>query len=354
MDVSGRGTAESTIGSAVIELDELHLVVVTDNETDTLSSIDNDSQTPENVNLLDRLEPVFVVDGLAHTTVLDHMCCASHGFSVIATGRSNGESRTVLFDVGPYGDLWLANAVRLAIDLATIEVVFLSHWHWDHSGGMVAAVAAIAQARRAAGLAPPIVDLHPNRPDQRGGRRSDGRMMLLPVDPTARELSAAGANVILEGEAHELAGGFFVGSGEIPRLTSFETGLHGHETMRNGLFESDPLILDERYVAAKVEGRGVTVLSACSHAGIVNAATDAALVADAPIDLVLGGYHLAGKVMEARIPETVSALAALEPKLVAPGHCTGWRGKVALADEFASSSRYAPSVVGTQYRLTAP
>ncbi len=36
----------------------------------------------------------------------------------------------------------------------------------------------------------------------------------------------------------------------------------------------------------------------------------------------------------------------------APGHCTGWRAKARLADTFAPG-RYAPSVVGTLYRLSA-
>ena len=55
----------------------------------------------------------------------------------------------MLFDVGPYGDVWLANAERLAVDLSSIDVLFLSHWHWDHSGGITTVVAAIAAARTA-------------------------------------------------------------------------------------------------------------------------------------------------------------------------------------------------------------
>lgn len=335
----------------MVELDELALVVVTDNETDTLSSIDNNEQAAETAGLLDRLEPSFVIDGHEHTSVFDHLCCACHGFSVLVTGRRGSEERTVLFDVGPYGDVWLANADRLGIDLKLIEMIFLSHWHWDHSGGLTAVITAIAADRAAAGLPKPVVDVHPDRPEQRGVRIPDGRVILLPADPTLDELSSAGAEVTLRDTGHDLADGFFHGSGEIPRTTTFETGLHGHQTRREATFEPDPLILDERYVAATVAGRGVTVLSACSHAGIINAATAARRTAGAPLDLVLGGYHLAGKEMEKRIPETVEALTDLQPRLVAPGHCTGWRAKAALADAFGSSGRYAPSVVGTRYRL---
>jgi 7,8-dihydropterin-6-yl-methyl-4-(beta-D-ribofuranosyl)aminobenzene 5'-phosphate synthase len=112
--------------------------------------------------------------------------------------------------------------------------------------------------------------------------------------------------------------------------------------------------MDERFVVAHVPGRGVTVLSACSHAGIVNACLHAKKhFPDSPVDAVLGGYHLSGKAMEARIEATVHDLRTrIDPRLVAPGHCTGWRAKAKLADAFAPG-RYAPSVVGTLYRLSA-
>ena len=112
--------------------------------------------------------------------------------------------------------------------------------------------------------------------------------------------------------------------------------------------------MDERFLAAYVRGRGVSVLSACSHAGVVNACLGAkSAYPDTPIDVVLGGYHLAGAAMEVRIDDTVRDLRdRIEPSVVAPGHCTGWRAKAALADAFAPG-RYAPSVVGSQYRLTS-
>jgi 7,8-dihydropterin-6-yl-methyl-4-(beta-D-ribofuranosyl)aminobenzene 5'-phosphate synthase len=58
--------------------------------------------------------------------------------------------------------------------------------------------------------------------------------------------------------------------------------------------------------------------------------------------------------MEERIEPTVRDLeACIAPRLVAPGHCTGWRAKAKLAGTFAPG-RYAPSFVGTLYRLRPP
>lgn len=67
----------------------------------------------------------------------------------------------------------------------------------------------------------------------------------------------------------------------------------------------------------------------------------------------MGSYQLAGKPMEPRIEPAVNDLKTrIRPRLVAPGHCTGWRAEARLAEAFAPG-RYAPSVVGTLYRLTA-
>ncbi len=339
-----------------LPLDELLLTVVVDNETDTLSSIDPAlPQQPEVATHLQRVPTIEQADGTPSVQVFDHLCVACHGLSVLVQARRGDQRHTALFDVGPYGEVWRANADRLGVDLTAIDSIFLSHWHWDHSGGLPVAVAAIAAARAAAGRPAPIVDLHPDRPDQRGVRTGEGPLVLLAPEPTLAEIREAGGVVEPHAEAHTLGADLLLGSGTIARTTSYETGLVGHHTLRDGVATPDPLILDERFLAARVAGRGVTVLSACSHAGIVNACLAAqAHYPEIPVDVVLGGYHLAGSAMEPRIGPTVQDLAErIAPAVVAPGHCTGWRAKAALVARFAPG-HYAPSVVGSTYVLTAP
>jgi len=250
--------------------------------------------------------------------------------------------------------VWKDNAARLGIDLSAIEGIFLSHWHFDHSGALPQVIGAIAAARRQRGLPRPFVDVHPDRPDQRGILLPGGPMILLPEEPRFEQLEAAGAEVNRHADDHSLLEGFFFASGRIDRVTSYETGLAGHHSFRGARGELDPLILDERLVAALVRGRGVTVLSACSHAGVVNACLQAQRRFPAsPVDLVLGGYHLSGKAMEARIEPTIADLKErVRPRIVAPGHCTGWRAKAALARAFAPGN-YGPSAVGSSYVLKA-
>ncbi|HIH70147.1 MBL fold metallo-hydrolase [Methermicoccus shengliensis] len=56
---------------------------------------------------------------------------AGWGFSCLIEGKT-----TVLFDTGWDGNLLLSNMEHLGIDPSTIEVVVLSHGHWDHAGGL--------------------------------------------------------------------------------------------------------------------------------------------------------------------------------------------------------------------------
>jgi 7,8-dihydropterin-6-yl-methyl-4-(beta-D-ribofuranosyl)aminobenzene 5'-phosphate synthase len=343
-------------GPETTSLDELRLLVVVDNTTDTLSSVaEGVPQTPEVAQHLPRVPVSRTYNGHPGKVIFDRLCLAAHGFSVLATGRRGEEERTILFDVGPYADVWLGNAARLGVELATIEVVVLSHWHFDHSGALPEVVAALTRARRQAGIsAPVLVDLHPDRPDQRGTLHPSGTLILLAPEPTFEAIEGAGGRIVTHAEAHAIADGFFFGSGQIDRVTGYEHGLVGHHSFFGDKGREDPLILDERFVAAHVRGRGTTVLCACSHAGVVNASLGAqAHFHGQPIDVVLGGYHLSGKAMEARIDATVRDLKErIRPRVVAPGHCTGWRAKAALAQAFAPE-RYGPSAVGAMYTLRA-
>jgi 7,8-dihydropterin-6-yl-methyl-4-(beta-D-ribofuranosyl)aminobenzene 5'-phosphate synthase len=97
-------------------------------------------------------------------------------------------------------------------------------------------------------------------------------MMLFPPEPTLDELGQSGVDLRLHADAHAAGDGMFYASGFIARATSYETGLEGHVSIdATGAVLPDPLIADERFLAAHVQGRGVSVVSACSHAGIVNA-----------------------------------------------------------------------------------
>ena len=230
-------------------------------------------------------------------------------------------------------------------------MLFLSHWHWDHSGGITSVVAAIAEARDRAGLAPLIVDVHPDRPDQRGILTPFDNFAMLPPDPTIEAIEAAGGTVAAHADEHS------VGDLFSPAATS-----HAKRATKPGcpdttagvaIGHADRLSTTSASSARRA-GQGTTVFTACSHAGVVNVGLEMRrLLPDQPIGLLLGGFHLAGATVEDRIDPTVARpRRTRQPRIVAPGHCTGWRGATALVNTFGPT-RMAPSVVGTRYLINA-
>lgn len=64
---------------------------------------------------------------------------------------------------------------------------------------------------------------------------------------------------------------------------------------------------------------------------------------------VLGGFHLSGALFEPIIPPTVAALKEINPELVVPRHCTGWKAIHALARELPDA--FVANSVGTRFVL---
>ncbi len=323
----------------VLAVDRVEVLVVVDNATDSLSS------NPKNVTAE---WSGLLTGGRMRVVSGERICCAHHGLSLLITASIGDEKRSLLFDAGPEGATFLRNARILGIDFAAVDAMVLSHGHWDHAGGLVAAVEAVAAAR---GRESTPCFVHPGMFVERASRRPDGQLLLFEPVPQPERLAQAGAKVINTREAQLAAGGAFYVSGEIPRVTSYETGLPGHVSRGadGESWEPDPLIMDERFVSVHVRGKGQLVFSACSHAGLINVLKHArALFPAVPLYGAMGGLHLSGST-EKIIPQTVDELRSFGLKLVAPGHCTGWRALAAMARVFGDE--LVPSAVGKEYAI---
>ena len=122
-------------------------------------------------------------------------------------------------------------------------------------------------------------------------------------------------------------------TGEIPRETSFEKGFAPQQARVNGIWQPDPLVLDDRAAVFNIKRKGLVVISGCAHAGIINTVTYAKQITGITnVQAVMGGFHLAGKENEAKIEQTVKELKRINPKRIIPSHCTGWRGTFAIAN----------------------
>jgi 7,8-dihydropterin-6-yl-methyl-4-(beta-D-ribofuranosyl)aminobenzene 5'-phosphate synthase len=265
------------------------------------------------------------------------------------TVRKAGKTRTLLFDAGPEDRTFEQNVSRLGADLAAVEEMVLSHGHWDHGGAMLRALQIVRD--RNGGREVPYY-AHPDMFRSRAAKLPDGSMRPMQDVPSVAALTAYGARVIDTVEPHFPLDGMAFVSGEIPRVTSFETGLPGQHrrTLDGKGWELDEIMMDERFLAVHVAGKGLVVLSACSHAGVVNVLTSAREgFPGVPLHAVMGGLHLSGT-NERVIPQTVEALKSFDLQVIAAGHCTGWRAMTALANAFGDR-KLAPLAVGKRFRF---
>ena len=319
-------------------VDALEALVLVDNVTDALSTV-----------------PAGVVNETAALLKAgmkelsgEAKCCAHHGLSLVLAVRVDGRTRTMLFDAGPEAYTVTRNGDRLGVPFKDIEAMALSHGHWDHAGGLLEAARLIFAANGGK-----RVPFHANEGMfvTRANTLADGGYLPYVDVPSARELTAAGADVVSSPEARLLVDDLFYLSGEIPRVTSYEKGFPGHmkRSADGKSWEPDPWLMDERYLAVNVKGKGIVVFSMCSHAGAVNVLTDARnAFAGTPLYAMMGGLHLSGPTVEPVIPETILDLMRFGLKRIVPAHCTGWRAFTALTRVY-DESVLMPSAVGRKF-----
>ena len=327
--MSGQGSSPTVVDSLAVE-------VITDNVSDTYVS----------KTLFAVSEFANVVLGGAKEISGETLLAANLGYGLRLRSRVGDTEHVLLFDTGTEGAIFIRNCRNLALDLGEVEEIAITHGHWDHMGALPAAIEAIVKRR---GRNSVTVHVNPGMFNERGVLLKGGTIFPAANVPKPAEMQALGARVVNDGDERLLLDGHFYYSGEIPRVTSFETGRLDHLCRKDNEEEwrPDPYLMDERMLVVNVRDLGLVVFSACSHAGIVNVCTEVRrLFPDTPIHAVMGGLHLGG-VMEHLIPETVEGLKPFDIGYIITGHCTGWRALHALADAFGD--RVSQSAVGTSY-----
>jgi len=304
-----------------------------------------------NLREADKLEVTVLVDNYTDALLLQstdvvkrpvtpppNLPLAEHGLSCLLKVSADSEEHVVLMDTAVSATCLFHNADVLGVDLSKVESMVLSHGHFDHFG-------ALLEFLKSATKGIPLI-LHP---DAFLERRLNAPGIGVIDFPTLEEAALKKTGVALHKawEASTLASDLIMVSGEVQRVTDFEKGFPWAEAKIGDKWVMDPFH-DDQGVAVKVKGRGLVVISGCSHAGIINTVKHVQKIArTSKVHAVLGGFHLTGPIFEPITGPTVKEMKKIGPDFVVPMHCTGWNAINQFAEKMPE--QFLLNTVGTTY-----
>jgi 7,8-dihydropterin-6-yl-methyl-4-(beta-D-ribofuranosyl)aminobenzene 5'-phosphate synthase len=248
----------------------------------------------------------------------------------------------ILFDTGYNNMGVLHNMEMLAVDPNEMEAIVLSHAHMDHTGALHAILGKISDPIPL--VVHPDAFLHPRFLEEK-----DGSKKRFPRTLVRQDLDQKNVKILESRTPTSILNASILVTGEIERTTEFERGMPNALIERDGNLVPDP-IMDDQALVINLSGKGLVVISGCSHAGIINTVRYAKkLTGVEKVYAVLGGFHLSGAFFEKILKRTIDELKALSPAVVVPMHCTGRKAMEMFSQEFASS--FVLNSVGSKITL---
>ena len=243
---------------------------------------------------------------------------AEHGFSALVEVIGDSASHVILMDFGISNIGVPHNLEVLEVDLGKIEAFVISHGHHDHVGSIVEVLGSLPRKPR------PVV-VHPDAyMSTRFHKFPDGKRA--PIPCLRKGVVEETGNQVIDGRSPVLlASDHILVLGEIPRTNDFEKGVPTAYFEEGGKIYKDR-IMDDKGIVLDIHEKGLVVITGCGHAGIINTIQHAQKITGVQkIYCIMGGFHLIGDIGEPTIKRTIEEMKRLDPEVIVPCHCTGFK-----------------------------
>jgi len=221
------------------------------------------------------------------------------------------DGHKILYDTGARPTTVLENARELKLDLSDVRDVILSHFHDDHTTGLMTLRREFAKSNPAA-----FSRVHVAQGiflERRGNFQN-------PMIDMKKEFEATGGVFIVHEKPEELFPGVWL-TGPVPRPYPEKNYPSGVEVKIGDKWQEDNLPEDQSLVFNTA--KGLVLLSGCGHSGVINTLQYArSVVRPAPVDAAIGGFHLFAA-NEQTLAWTASKLKEYKTASLLGAHCTG-------------------------------